>query len=418
MLTLKLNGCSAIIDESEAAWMQFYKTNKQQAREMSKVMIGIFERTLSKGKVYDKYSDLGNINDGRGAYLAVRDAYHSSSSKVTAGLCKDKIKSMVWPNADGNFNPFLAEFKQTCASMDDLKDKNGNSIKLTQSQRVEYLEDIFKQSQRGLPVGEQFWSREFINAQRDADKSGDDFTVDDLANVITPILESQLQAGPAEGKVFQQTGRPSKVRDATHIICHKCLKKGHYADECRNKKAESQTVCWNFQKGSCNFGTNCVFKHETDTEYESFKEWKSKQPANGNSNQNKTTETHQGKQQAQVKFENVQDGYQHSGHTGVSPHDQYLIQLDQQAKSQGFNSTHWADGVMYPSKSRTGKSQKQLGTIVPLTIDNVDCSDDAQYNKLVKQTDAQFHKDEIAKFEQYHRTLNKAAASHGDGAGQ
>ena len=92
----------------------------------------------------------------------------------------------------------------------------------------------------------------------------------------------------------------------------------------------------------------------------------------------------------------------------MSPMQQHQLN---DAKSQGFDATHWANGFMYPT--RTGKQQQQKATgETIMTIDNTDCSDEEKYQQLVQQTDAQYHIDEIAKFDQYHRTLNKAAASH------
>ena len=106
----------------------------------------------------------------------------------------------------------------------------------------------------------------------------------------------------------------------------------------------------------------------------------------------------------------------------MSPMQQHQLN---DAKSQGFDATHWANGFMYPT--RTGKQQQQKATgetmkeqigelhnRMTMTIDNTDCSDEEKYQQLVQQTDAQYHIDEIAKFDQYHRTLNKAAASHGE----
>ena len=115
---LELNLCGPITDESEIKWREYCTRNPETAKEMSKVLIGVLEKTLIKGTVYDKYNQsiVDNRYDGRAAYLAVRDAYQASSSNVTAAFAKDKIKAMVWPTEDGDFAAFMAQFKSKCSS--------------------------------------------------------------------------------------------------------------------------------------------------------------------------------------------------------------------------------------------------------------------------------------------------------------
>ena len=135
--SMGLAGCGKIITTDEAEWQAYRSKHKKNAKIMEKVAIGVFEKSITSGEVYDKYlaAQARKPRDGRLAFVSVRDAHHSSSVKMTRKLAKTKLKAMQF-NINDNYETFLRQFNELCSNFKDLKDLHtGQSLLSTHNGR-------------------------------------------------------------------------------------------------------------------------------------------------------------------------------------------------------------------------------------------------------------------------------------------
>jgi hypothetical protein len=254
----KLYGMKQIVGDEEN-WIRFRTKNKDKAKLQEKVLIATLESVLMKGTVYNKYllAKRQNERDGRGMFLAVRDAHHLSTSKLTVKGMKRELKELSW-NDQEDYDNFIEQFNEKCDAFSGLKDKHGDSVAITEDDRVELLMDKFKDSQTILPVEQQTWQLIFDSAELTYEQTDTELTLDALYAIIRPKIESAKRS-TKEGMVHQQTGR-----DMRKMKCWSCNELGHMSGNCPNPgKSNGDRVCSMYLKGKCNYGNRCKWKHES-----------------------------------------------------------------------------------------------------------------------------------------------------------
>ena len=333
----QLNGMSQIVDEDEEAWVAFASDENNRAKVvyMSKVMIATLQAKARKGTVVSAYKDFkrGNKQDARGMYLAVKFAYHKTSSRLTKQSLKRRLEKIEMPS------PLTLEkltaFWHKCTVVINLlsgvKDtKTGEVRPLDDEEKVELMQKKFTDPQLEMSKGDRTWQKRFDRQDDLYAETGTGWTLDSLKTIIEREVGDD---DAAEGAVHAQTMTGSRncytCGGAGHYssgcpkrTCHKCGETGHLMKDCP-QKAEGAKAEGTKDKLS-------QYNKARDEQFKMFEQW------------SKLQETQQGKNTSQQGKSNAQQSSSYDSDDDVPWHvglERYVLEQEraeaEAAKSKG-----------------------------------------------------------------------------------
>jgi len=94
----RLNGFKHIISDQEKVWQNCKQKKPKQANLQNRVMISVLNGTIKSGTVYSKFQSARTDRplDGRGMYIATKEAHHSASYRNTRRKLKRKLKDLQY----------------------------------------------------------------------------------------------------------------------------------------------------------------------------------------------------------------------------------------------------------------------------------------------------------------------------------
>lgn len=341
---LDISDLDKIYSSSEKEWYEFslQEENAVAVEVMSKVMIAVFQSSLKKGEAATAYMDYKRERkkDARGMYLAVRDAYHKSSSTLTRIDLNSRLDAMEW-GPEAKLGTFYHRFITIVNLIGKLKDADGNLQPMYVPDQVARFQKYFKDSQKDMPAAEQAWRLAFESTSMMCAQTCSELTMNDLKAVIS----TRLDGGGMEigGRVSQQTGKATAHGGVPNgkYACHNCGSHDHFLAQC-----PTPLSCKNCGKTG-HTAQICRYKGEPKDkdkgQWERFLKWEKDQAkAEGKSNQQVATE------EADAEEEEKEDYA--PWHVGVADYvrRQEAAEAEMKQKSKG---------------RKQGKQKAQTGTV-------------------------------------------------------
>jgi hypothetical protein len=250
----EVNDLEEIISAEEKDWIDYsiQEENKENVAVMSKVMIALLQASIKKGTVFTAYKDYkkDNKKDARGMYLAVRDAYQKTNSKLTRKDLKKQLSDMQW-TAESKIDEFYHRYMAIVELLSKVKDVNGKMKPIDEEDRVERFQKYFTDYQQSNPDSEQSWRIAFDSADMMCAKTNTELTMKE----VKAMIATRLDTGGVEatGSIRQQTGGryqggngknrkgPCWNCNGPHMLsdcpdekkCTACGKNGHVAQYCK-----------------------------------------------------------------------------------------------------------------------------------------------------------------------------------------
>jgi len=184
-------------------------------------------------------------------WIAVRDAFHLATSKLTKKRFDNELEGVKW-NDERPYDEFLAELNEKSDAYDGLKDVgSGKSLEMSDEDRCDAILKKLEESEQHLADGvarrwTDFCEDQLISHQT----SGKTMTVQSLSDTVRLVLQrrslakkqGQVHQQNQQGQVHQQNqqgqvhqqNQPQADSKPAKEKCDFCNKRGHTALMCFN----------------------------------------------------------------------------------------------------------------------------------------------------------------------------------------
>ena len=200
-------GMPHIVHENDVFWSDLHHSDSKLYQIQERVMLLTLQRICKEGAPGTRFrtAKVKDSNNCRKMYTDVRDAYHLATNKATVRRFKRELSEVKWDDSQ-DYDEFVLTITRLCNQFNGLVEATTRrSLKYTGAMRRDVIIDKLIESEKDLPLKDQYWEDKLDMTQ--ISSSADCDVLDELHDVVRPRMEKIQQSGKT-GKVQQQIQTP------------------------------------------------------------------------------------------------------------------------------------------------------------------------------------------------------------------